>query len=389
MSELEPSPTPRHVGFLIDRWEPERGGAERALARLATHLVARGHEVSAFALSASPDAPGRFLRVPVGEWGKELRRSHFERRLARALVDAAAAARCDVTVGIRHLPRVDVYWPHGGSHRRSWMARRRARGRDPESAPTGRHRVFLDFERRLLAEGGARAVVCVSELVRDELAQEYPAAVDRLVVVPNGIDLDRFHPDLRTREGWRLREDLGIPEEVPLIAFAARDPRLKGIEPLFAALAGLRERRWIFVAAGLRHPRRWERHAVRAGLDPGRLRIRSTLPAPALFAAADLTVHPTWRDTSALVVLESLATGTPVITTAFAGAAAWVTDPRAGTVLDDPGDVSALRAAIATRLEMLDGAAIDREVVRAAVGELGVGPWLARLEEILLATCCR
>ena len=31
------------VGFLIDRWQPERGGAERALAAFLTRSQERGH----------------------------------------------------------------------------------------------------------------------------------------------------------------------------------------------------------------------------------------------------------------------------------------------------------------------------------------------------------
>jgi UDP-glucose:(heptosyl)LPS alpha-1,3-glucosyltransferase len=382
----------RRIGFLIDRWEAERGGAERALTRFASYLIERGHEVHAFALSASAGAPGRFHRVRGG-WAKGLRRSSFERQLARRLVDAAEEAECEVTIGIRHLPRVDVYWPHGGSHLHAWRAHRRARGRDPVASPTGRHRVFLDFERKLIAEGGARRVICVSELVREELSELYPAGADRLVVVPNGVDLELFHPRHRAGAGRQLREELGIPDRVPLLLFVARDPRLKGLGPLLEALVGLRDRPWTLLICGPRHPRRWIGRAARAGLDPGRVLVREHLPAPALFAAADLTLHPTWRDTSSLVILESLAAGTPVVTTQLAGAAGQLR-PRpgagpVGTVVSDPTDIPRLREAIASWLEKLNGVAIDREAVRDAVAELGVIPWLEKLEEIVLSTCDR
>ncbi|MEO6710822.1 MAG: glycosyltransferase, partial [Planctomycetota bacterium] len=102
----------RTVAFLIDRWEPERGGAERALAALAKHLVERGHRVLAFARRASPGAPGEFHAVATGGWSRKSR----ERALARALTAAAREAGADVTIGIRHLEEVDVFWPHAGAH---------------------------------------------------------------------------------------------------------------------------------------------------------------------------------------------------------------------------------------------------------------------------------
>ena len=401
MVERDPAPgdgvRSRRIGFLIDRWEPRRGGAEQALALLASYLEARGHHVLAFATQAAPDAPGEFRRVRSGPPLGSLWRTGFERALGPALVHAARAAKCDVTIGLRHLPEVDVYWPHGGGHLPSWQARYRvtrqgaAAGDVP--APSGRHVVFLDYERQLLTEGGARRVVCVSELVRRELMEQYPACAGRLVVVPNGIDLDAFHPRLRDGVGAELRRLLGIGERELLLVLAARDPRLKGLPQLFAALATLPKRPWKLAVAGPRHPRRWVRAAVRAGLAEERVSVHEELPSPALFAAADLTVMPTWRDTSSLVVLESLASGTPVITTRCAGAADVMTDPAAGTVLDDPGDVAALREAVDDWCGRLASGAVVRNAVRGAarnsVRHLGLAPWLEAMERIVLEAAAR
>jgi len=55
--------------------------------------------------------------------------------VARALVAAAAAAGCEVTIGIRHLERVDLYWPHDGMHAATLAAQGRARGRAALAPP--------------------------------------------------------------------------------------------------------------------------------------------------------------------------------------------------------------------------------------------------------------
>ena len=365
------------VGFLIDRWEPRRGGAERALALLAAHLEGRGHDVRVFAERADPMAPGRFGPVAVS-FPRGLLRFTRERALAHQLVGAARGAACDVTVGIRHLPEVDLYWPHDGAHRASLAARARARGRTVQ--PTGRHRVFLDFERRLLAEGGARRIVCVSELVRDELARLYPACAERLVVVPNGIDLELFHPRNRPTAGAGLRERIEVPVETPLLVFAGRDPVRKGLAALLAALERLRGRSWCLLVAGVRHPARWRRIAARHGLRAPRVQVEEFLPAPELLAAADLLVMPTWRDACLLAVLEALASGTPVVTTRHAGAAT-VVEPAVGTVLDEPDDGPALAGAVDAWLDRIERGDVDRAAIRAAVSGRGERAWLARLED--------
>ena len=372
----------RTIGLLIDRWVPARGGAERALAALAAHLERRGHCVLAVACEHAPGAPGEPLRVPARGWSRAARARH----LARALPDAAQAAGCEVTVGVRQLERVDLYWPHDGAHAASLAARREALGREADAAPRGRHALFVALERRLLEPGGARLVACVSELVRAELTRLYPAASARLALVPNGVDLERFQPGRRASDGAALRARLGIEPREPLLVFAGADARRKGLDELLAALAGLRESRWTLLCAGVRHPATWARLAARRGLDAGRVRLVGALDAGALWAAADLCALPTWRDTCGLVVLEALASGVPVVTTSRAGAAEALADPRAGTVLQRPGDVAALRASLAGWLERLPrrGQA-ERAAARACVLGRGADAWLATLERLTLS----
>jgi glycosyltransferase involved in cell wall biosynthesis len=220
-------------GFLIDRWQPARGGAERALAQFAAHLEERGHEVLAFGLAGprqGEPAPARFVRVRTAGFTRGAR----ERRFASAALEAAAAARCDATVAVRHVPRCDLYWPHGGAHGATLRALgKRARGR---------HRAFLALEREALG-GGARCVVCVSELVRAELASAYPRSVARLRVVPNGIDLERFQPSARAAARGRLDERRGGSAAVR-VGFLGRNARLKGLDTLLEpSLASLIARR--------------------------------------------------------------------------------------------------------------------------------------------------
>jgi len=369
------------VGFLIDRWQPDRGGAERALAELAAGLAERGHDPRVFAAEGT----GEIHRV---RGGFALTRGARERALGEALAAAAQADSCDVTVGIRHLPRVDLYWPHAGGHAAALRGLRSAqRGRllaPDEVRAAGRHRAFLDMERALLDGGGARRIACVSELVLRELASAHPRAAPRLVLVPDAVDTERFHPRERERSGARLRRELEIDPATPLLGFSARRPELKGLPAVFEALAGLRERPWRLLAAGTSDAGAWSARARAAGLDPERVLVVPQVEPSAFAAAIDVLLHPTWRDACGLVVLEALAAGTPVVTTSQAGAAEAVVSQAQGAVLPDPGDVPALRAAIGRSLDRLAGAPVDRDAVRSAVVARDRASWLRSLESILL-----
>ena len=363
------------VGFLIDRWDPTRGGAERALATFAAWLAARGHEVLAFGLQGPPagvDAPGTF--VPVHAQG--LTRGRRERRLARALVESAESMGCEVTVGLRHLERVDLYWPHGGSH----AATLEALGK----RPWGRHRAFLDLERRALADGGARRVVCVSELVRRELLDHYPSSAPRLVLVPNGLDLERFQVGARAAAREALATRTGAAPDEPILAFSGRNPKLKGLGLLLDALRLLQDRPWRCSVSGPRDAERWRRRIERRFGRPERFHVTPELDPLEVAAGADLCVLPSRRETCGLVVLEALACGTPVLVGEAVGAKEVLTSAEQGEVLPPRPRPAVLAARLAARRDGLAEAPPDRPRIARAVRDRGLEPWLGALERELL-----
>ncbi|HUR28456.1 MAG TPA: glycosyltransferase family 4 protein, partial [Planctomycetota bacterium] len=318
-----------------------------------------------------------------------------ERALARALSSAAREAGADVTIGIRHLEEVDVFWPHAGAHMRGLEAREAARQRvepavgegeapsEEEIEASGRHALFQDLERQLCEGGGARRIVCVSELVRDELAELYPACAPRLAVVPNGIDLEHFSLTRRAERRARLRTELGVAADAPLVAFLAHDAELKGLPTLLDALASLARPDVHLLLGGPRPLARWKRRAERV-LGPERVHAFDALDAAHALSAADVLAHPTWRDTSGLVLLEAQAVGTPVVTTRRAGDAGVVREGVSGTVLAEAGDALTLAAALKHWLERARNAKVDHAAVRAAVESRDLASWLAAMEAIVL-----
>lgn len=364
------------VAFLIDRWDPSRGGAERALARFAEHLTARGHGVLAVAEEHAAGAPGE----PVKSASFGFTRAGRERSRARALVRAARRAGADVTIGCRHLFECDLYWPHGGVHAVTMSQRALARGKLVDGPLSGRHAQFAAFERALTEGHGARRIVCVSQAVRDEFAVEWPASRERLVVIENGVDLQRFTPERRVERGARLRSSLGCGPKTALIAFIGRNPELKGLPTLLTALSDLTragELDWRLATAGA---------ATQRAAADAPLRERWTECEPIdvaeLLAAADILAHPTWRDTSGLVILEALASGVPVVTTRCAGAAGRV-GAEAGVVLERPGDAVQLSRALAAWFGRVRAGALDRAAIRAHVADLELSRCHAALERLV------
>ncbi|MCE9635488.1 MAG: glycosyltransferase family 4 protein [Planctomycetes bacterium] len=327
------------AAFIIDRWDPARGGAERATAQLVEHLVATGHEAHVFALRAVAGAPG-----VVHEIERPLRfRGAMEAEFARRANDAARAAGCDVSVGLRHLEHVDVYWPHGGLHgatleavERSHIGFREGVARTLHRVSL-KHRTFVNLETGLLSGGGARVVWCVSPMIRDEVAKAHPSATPRLEVHPNGVDLATFHPGLREARRAAFLRRHRIDPDSAVVVFPGGNWSLKGWDVLCHALPATRGP-WTLVAAG----DDGENASVPASVRERVVLLPRQDPRD-LWGAADVCVQPTWRDPCSLATLEALASGVPVVTTAANGAADVAA--KLGTVVP-AGDASALAAAL-------------------------------------------
>ena len=74
------------------------------------------------------------------------------------------------------------------------------------------------MERRIFADPD-QIVVCVSGMVRDEIARRFGVAEDRLVVIHNAVDTARFDPNRQRTAARSLRAELG-PEKGTVWLFA-------------------------------------------------------------------------------------------------------------------------------------------------------------------------
>jgi UDP-glucose:(heptosyl)LPS alpha-1,3-glucosyltransferase len=102
---------------------------------------------------------------------------------------------------------------------------------------------------------------------------------------------------------------------------------------------------------GKGNPAPYQRLAERLGCA-GRVKFWGPQEEVASFyQAATVLALPTLYDPCSNVVLESLACGTPVVTTAANGASEFLAPGRSGEILTQPDDVASLAQALAAYLE--------------------------------------
>ena len=224
-------------------------------------------------------------------------------------------------------------------------------------------------------------IAAEKELVRDchriiastmkgkkDLIDYYDASPETISVIPCGVNLDLFRPIGRET----ARCYLGLKEE-RIILFVGRIIPLKGIDNLLKAMTYLERKEGIklVVIGGDEHCQT----EVERLKDLSRtLKIQESVIflglvkqeiLPFFYSAANLCVVPSYYESFGLVVLESLACGTPVVATRVGGAESVIRHGETGYVVRN-NDPCHLADKIARVLSTSNGDA-DVGTVRASV----------------------
>jgi glycosyltransferase involved in cell wall biosynthesis len=167
-------------------------------------------------------------------------------------------------------------------------------------------------------------IVCCSETSREvHAALGYDA--DRMLVIPNGFDLDVFRPDARARPS--LRAELGLDEGALVIGHVGRFHEDKGQENLIAAahLVRARHPEAHFVLCGRDVTWQNQQLAKWIGPDTSHFHILGERDdIPRLDAAFDIACLPSLREAFPLAVGEAMASEVPCVVTDCGDAARMV-----------------------------------------------------------------
>jgi UDP-glucose:(heptosyl)LPS alpha-1,3-glucosyltransferase len=189
-------------------------------------------------------------------------------------------------------------------------------------------------------KGNFSKMIAISNMVKQDIMRWYRIPEERITVVYNGVDIERFHPrNCQYREEVRNRH--GIRDEDLVLLFVSNNFRMKGLGFLIKALARIKkETHPPFKLLILGRDRQVSySHLVRkVGIGEETIFAGSTNEPEKYYGASDLLVHPTFYDACSLTVLEALASGLPVITTYSNGASGIITQGQEGFVISDPRD---------------------------------------------------
>jgi UDP-glucose:(heptosyl)LPS alpha-1,3-glucosyltransferase len=220
---------------------------------------------------------------------------------------------------------------------------------------TPRHYIALWIQKKQFQMRRVKKIIAISTMVKNDIIRYYKVPEEKIEVIFNCVDIDRFHPRNRDLYCRSTREFLNIQGHTVILLFAGHNYRLKGLEPLLGALSVLKEtvlhQPIHLLIIGRGQITRYKRIARKLGVLELTTFLGPVKDMEKFYGASDIYVHPTFYDSFSLTVLEALASGLPVVTSRFAGAAEIIVSEKGGKVLDNPRDLKALSEAIAYFLD--------------------------------------
>ena len=161
------------------------------------------------------------------------------------------------------------------------------------------------------AYNGADLVLCTSQVMVDLLKQR---GIERVDLWQRGVDTETFHPD-RASHQMRVRLTEGHPDD-KLIVYIGRLSAEKGIEAARLILEAIPGIRLALIGDGP-HRAKLLRHF--AGSRTHFAGYLTGADLASAYASADVFFMPSGTETLGLVVLEAMASGTPVVAAAEGG----------------------------------------------------------------------
>ena len=310
------------LALIRARYDPF-GGAERFLNSAADALVAQGASPTIITRAWPQSANAAIAHQIVNP--RYFTSAGRDRGFARAACELLRTQPFDLVQSYERLACCDIFHAVDGVHA-EWLAQRKR----VQSAVkqfgvriNPHHRVVLDAERQMYHSPKLRAVICISQMVKQDVLRHYDISPEKLHVIYGSIDAEAFHPRLRDEHRLVLRKRLNIALDAPVAIYVGSGFERKGVAGFLTAVAKI---------AGL--------NAIVVGRDKRMAHYRALADSLALshrviftggvndvrpyYAASDVFVMPTLYEPFGLVFAEAMACGLPVVASTQSGAADWI-----------------------------------------------------------------
>ena len=313
------------------------GGLSRDMMKIADALVSHGHQVTICAERWDGEVP-RSHHVRLFS-SKKMTNHGRARSFVRSLKDYIDAEQPDIVIGFNRMPYLDVYFAADVCYADIVEQHHGLSGLLYKMTP--RSRTYLEYEHEVFGPNSKTRILFLDECQRQEYERFYKVEESRCLMLPPGISPNCRYGRYSKEELSQCRHAWGVAEHDFLLLQVGSDFKRKGVDRSIRAIADLPEDirgNCKLVVVGKDEEKPFLALAAELKIKPNVIFTHGIPDASMLIAAADVLIHPARCENTGTVIVEALATGTPVIATATCGFSHYVKESQGGIVIADPDD---------------------------------------------------
>lgn len=308
------------------------GGMQRDFRGIAQACLSAGFEIDVYTLEWQGEKIPEFNIKIISAKGvsNHQRYQNFVKQIAGYFSENDYAA----VIGFNKLPYLSIYYAADPCYK-SYLNLQRPFWYQLLQ----RSRRLLSFEQAVFARDKQNHIFAIADDQIREYISNYHTPKQRFTLLPPWIKPDRFYNEQSIAKRAALRQHYQVDEHQWLIVAIGSGFRTKGLDRSLLALASLPE--WIrskihFIVIGQDKFSPYQRLVKRLGLTEQVRYLGGRSDIPDFLFAADLLLHPAYKESAGIILLEAVVAGLPVLTTETCGYAHFVTEADAGLVLNEP-----------------------------------------------------
>jgi glycosyltransferase involved in cell wall biosynthesis len=212
--------------------------------------------------------------------------------------------------------------------------------------------VLRSCEKKLMKRSDA--LIAVSKYTVDELTDLYGIDKNKIHVIYNGVDIERFKPRPNRAE---LRQEFGLETDQKVVLFVGRLYHRKGIDTLLRAVPPILKEfsnvKFVISGTGFKQKEESLRNLAKELDIEDHVKFLGYVPdekLPLLYSASDIFVLPAIYENFPFAILEAQSTGLPVISTKVGGIPEFLVDNQNGYVIE-PRDPTQLTQKVLALLQ--------------------------------------
>jgi UDP-glucose:(heptosyl)LPS alpha-1,3-glucosyltransferase len=354
------------------------GGGELILQSAMERLKSRGYDISIIAQEWNAGSDIRHIPCRPPRTWRPLRARSF----ARAACNAVANIEPALVQSNERIPCCDILRAGDGVHRAYLERRARHFGTGARlfQNVSPFHNDLLRLEREALCSPRVKAVIAISQMVKQDIEKYFELGTKKVVHIPNGVDLDKFTPHARDRHRHDVRQRMQVHPDSHVTLFVGSGFARKGLAVAIQAIAKTTDAGELWVAGSDSRISRYRSLAEQSGVGHRVRFLGAVGDMVPLYGAADAVVMPSYYEPFGSVALEGLASGLPVVVSEDSGAAEAVVQlnpaliARTGSI---ESTANALSEAIAVR-----SSSAARSAARTVAERYGVETMVDRMLDL-------